>query len=899
MKNFFSKVLLIGFGSTIFVSCQSQKADERIIWQSEYYNIYPDRVVQQDFTARALSPQEIISDYRSPDNEFMNPEITFKFGINGEDNEMFSGMDHQFKVLAKDGKAETPLIQFGQHYVDTTSIPSNTYLAPNTTLNIRLDMREVLSDFDNKGYYETFNGEKIYKENFKTVFVAGSTKPLTWDFDNLYKHETLELKDPDGDGIYELTLVLNETQEHKTAPSSWKLSHDLSSFPQYTSDYLLVDALYNMALEEMLKDIEADSTFRTGKEWGGVWTRDISYSIILSMATIQPEVSQYSLMRKVKHGKIVQDTGTGGAYPVSTDRIVWAIAAWEIYKVTGEEDWLKQAYEIVRNTLEDDLKNAYDKHTGLFKGESSFLDWREQTYPAWMEPADIYNSQNLGTNAVFYQANAILAQMAEILGDAQAAQAYSQSAEKIKEGINQYLWMPEKGYYGQYLYGRHAPILSPRAEALGEALSVLFDVADKQKQKTVVAKTPVTAFGIPCIYPQIPDIPPYHNNGVWPFVQAFWSLAAAKAGNEGALMESLGAIYRPAALFLTNKENFVSSTGDFVGTQINSDEMLWSLSGHIGMIYKVFFGINHKVDSLAFNPFIPKAFQGRHRLTNFKYRDAVLDIVVEGYGNEISTFMLDGKEQINAAVPANLKGTHTITIVLANNTIQDQGYNSLPTHFSPPTPNVLLKENKITWRDGEGVEAYKVLKNGREVTMTNETFYPVGNDCYAAYQIIAVDAKGYESFASEPVVVIGKDTPILYELEKIGIKAEYPYQGYSGDGFIEISKEHNTSIEIEIPATEAGLYAIDFRYSNGNGSVKTDNKCAMRTLKNGSLSLGTVVFPQRGANNWSNWGFTNSIQVALEEGRHTFILSFEPANENMDGEVNQAMIDYMRVIRIK
>jgi len=47
---------------------------------------------------------------------------------------------------------------------------------------------------------------------------------------------------------------------------------------------------------------------------------------------------------------------------------------------------------------------AYDAGTGLVKGESSFLDWREQTYPKWMQPADIYESENLGTNAVHYQA---------------------------------------------------------------------------------------------------------------------------------------------------------------------------------------------------------------------------------------------------------------------------------------------------------------------------------------------------------------------------------------------------------------------------------------------------------------------------------------------------------------
>lgn len=900
MKSFSFKILLVGIVWAIFISCQPQKVHEGAIWQSAHYNIYPDRVVQQPYTANILSPKEIVSNYKSPDNEFMSPEITFKFSINGKDNEMLSGMDHQFMVVAKDGKAQTPLIQFGQHYVDTTIIPANTYLTPNTTLNIRLDMREVLSEFDKKGYYETFNGEKIHKEDFKKVFVAGSTSPLTWDFDNLYKHKALELKDPDGDGIYELTIMLNQSEAHKATPSNWKLSHDISSFPQYASDYVLVDALYNMALEEMLKDIETDSTFRTGKEWGGVWTRDISYSIILSMATLQPKVSQYSLMRKVKNGRIVQDTGTGGAYPVSTDRIVWAIAAWEIYKVTGEEDWLKQSFEIIRNSMEDDLINAYDENTGLFKGESSFLDWREQTYPEWMEPADIYASQNLGTNVVFYQASTILSQMAEILSDASAAQRYSHLAEKIKKGINEHLWMPEKGYYGQYLYGRNFKILSPRAEALGEALSVLFDVADEQKQKTIVATTPVTAFGIPCIYPQIPNIPPYHNNGIWPFVQAYWSLAAAKTRNEAAFMESLSAIYRPAALFLTNKENFVSSTGDFAGTQINSDEMLWSLSGNLGMVYKVFLGMDFKVNSLSFSPFVPEAFQGQQQLSNFKYRNAVLDIVVEGYGNEIQAFILNGKEQEYAEVPADLEGVHTIKIVLSNNKVEEQAINYLPTHFSPATPIVTSKANKITWEAQEGVEKYRVLMNGQQIITTNKTSYSITEGAvYAAYQVIAVDTQGYESFASEPVVVAAQDAESIYELEKVTAKAEYPYKGYSGEGFIEISKNHNTSIEIEVFIAEAGLYAIDFRYSNGNGSIKTDNKCAIRTLKKDELFLGTIVLPQRGAGDWSNWGFTNNVQVALEKGRHTLTLAFEPANENMNGEVNQAMLDYMRIIQIK
>jgi hypothetical protein len=33
-----------------------------------------------------------------------------------------------------------------------------------------------------------------------------------------------------------------------------------------------------MALDEMVMLMEEDGTFRTGKEWPGVWTRDVSYA---------------------------------------------------------------------------------------------------------------------------------------------------------------------------------------------------------------------------------------------------------------------------------------------------------------------------------------------------------------------------------------------------------------------------------------------------------------------------------------------------------------------------------------------------------------------------------------------------------------------------------------------
>jgi len=877
--------------------CRAQSV-RKIIWQSSDYAFFADSLVQQNkYVAKAISRTEVVSNYQSPTQQFKATRLTFKFSINGKDNEMKSGIDHHFNC--REAIGQTPWIKFGEPLKDTTTQQKETFLKRDTRLTLRLDMRAVLADFKTKGYYTTFNGDKIFKEDFKGVYVAGGTAPMIWDFDNLSHHPELELKDVDGDGIYETTLILNGHVDEKKTAARWKLSRDISSFPQYSSDYPMMDALYAMALEEMINAVEPDSTFRTGKEWAGVWTRDISYSIILSMAYLQPRVALYSLLKKVNpQGRIIQDTGTGGAYPVSTDRMIWAVAAWELYKVTGDGPWLQKAYRIIKNSVDDDLHNAYDAETGLVHGESSFLDWREQTYPKWMQPADIFESENLGTNAVHYQANIVLSQMAHLLNDEQASTKYRSIAEKIKAGINQYLWMDDRGYYAQYRYGRTFKMRSPRSEALGEALAVLFDVANANQKVSVIAKTPVTAFGISCIYPQIPNIPPYHNNAVWPFVQSYWALASAKTGNEKSVIESISAIDRAAALFVTNKENFVADDGDFAGTQINSSNMLWSLAGSISTIHKVLFGIEFQTDVLAFHPFVPKSLAGTRTLTHFRYRNAVLNITLEGYGHTIQSFVVDNKKQKTPEIPSTLTGNHAVRILLANDVLPENRITKVANHASPADPTLTYSSNKIHWVNIENAKHYTVLKDGNSFLETNETEARVPGDMYAEYQVIAIDEKGLTSFTSEPLMVANEKSIQLYEIENTMSAADLPYKGFSGSGFVEISKTMNRKVSIPVLIDEPGIYSIDFRYANGNGPTNTSNKCAIRTLKNGDTFLATVVLPQRGNDEWSNWGYTNAVKTHLEKGKYDIVLTFDPANENMNGEVNQAMLDYMRVRKV-
>lgn len=880
--------------SVIALASCAQKG--RLYTTSEY-EMFGDKVVQQGkFEAKARSATEIVSNYQSKDALYKSPVIKFKFCINGDDNEMVSGCDHNFLCIEQNGEQQTPVIKFGEQLTVNQKIVKDAFLPPNLSVKFRVDMSEVFKTFEDKGYFITKTGKKIYQEDFKGLFLAGSCEPMVWDFANLSKNVALKMIEGENH-LFELTLILNPQDKNQSATKIWKLSKDISSFPRYKSNFVLENALYNLAMEEMCCAVEPDSTFRTGKEWAGVWTRDVSYSIILSMAHLQPEVSIKSLMRKVNaNGRIIQDTGTGGAWPVSSDRMIWALAAWEIYQYTGNKEWLETIYPIIRNSVEDDLQTVFDPKTGLVKGESSFLDWREQEYPRWMQPADIFNSENLGTSAVHYGAIKTLSVIAGLMGDSSESKRYLAISEKIKQGINKTLWLDGKGFYAQYAYGRNHLLLSPRSETLGEALCVILGIADEKRADRMVENVPSLAFGTPCFFPNIVDIPPYHNDAVWPFVQAYWMRASAKAGNESGIMHSIGSINRAAAMFLTNKENFVDYSGDYFGTQINSSNMLWSLSGMISAIHHVLFGIHFTDQGLVFEPFVPEKLAGKRSLENFRYRNSTLDIELIGFGNQIKSFSVDGVEH-NPIIDNMISGFHKVKIELSNNSLPAKKIKIVENQYTPLTPIASFDEGKLSWQKNDDAVSFSILLNGKVWKQTGENSIIVPAEVNGELQVIAIGKSGLESFASEPI----EHYHLIFEkeVEDYAPESSLKYKGYSGTGFVEISRMVNRRIVIPVTFEENGTYAIDWLYSNGNGPINTENKCAIRTLQIDGNPKGVYVFPHRGSNLWSSWGWSNSISVELTKGKHELCLEFMPYNENMNVTTNQAMLDKLRITKIR
>jgi hypothetical protein len=57
--------------------------------------------------------------------------------------------------------------------------------------------------------------------------------------------------------------------------------------------------------------------------------------------------------------------------------------------------------------------------------------------------------------------------------------------------------------------------------------------------------------------------------------------------------------------------------------------------------------------------------------------------------------------------------------------------------------------------------------------------------------------------------------------------------------------------------------------------------------------------PQRGTGVWTDWGHTNPLRLDLDAGTHTITVAYTDADQNMNGAVNEALLDHLRLTRIE
>ena len=130
--------------------------------------------------------------------------------------------------------------------------------------------------------------------------VVYGTEAFSW------RKESVEANGDVAKAVSEFEITTTAVSKDGSA-RSWKCKNDISAHGVFTGVSVLETALYNMAVDEMINAVEPDGTLRTGALWKGVWTRDVSYSTILSLSYMLPQNVKNSLECKIdKLGRIIR-----------------------------------------------------------------------------------------------------------------------------------------------------------------------------------------------------------------------------------------------------------------------------------------------------------------------------------------------------------------------------------------------------------------------------------------------------------------------------------------------------------------------------------------------------------------------------------------------------------------
>jgi len=727
---------------------------------------------------------------------------------------------------------------------------------------------------------------------------AGATAALTfptWDG----KQETARFSVRDPQAPLRSYAQSTTLQLRDPGPQSTTYDED-ASLPVVRSGSLAFDALFALAGHEMkldsVKEIRDGNynggaaipcdCFETGEKWHYVWTRDLSYAADLGLALLDPERVRNSLLFKLSGWRagvttadhvagtadglqVVQDTGSGGSWPVSTDRVTWAFAAEEVLKTLPAKEraaFAATALHALSNTIDNDRIAAFDRATGLYTGEESFLDWRDQTYAAWIpdDLASMAGSKALSTNVGHYKALTVAAMLAREQGDKTRAARYEGWARDLKRAINARLWLADAGMYSSLTAAHFDGAPLHKFDWLGQALAIVTGVADGARAKTILASYPHGPMGAPVIWPQQQDMPIYHNRAMWPFVTAYGLRAAIQGRNVAVADAAYDALMRGAALNLSNMENLEWLSGqpllldeahpNLIGPVINSKRQLWSVGAYLGMVIRDVFGVSTTRDGIEVKPFVTAKLRGgvfaagdTVALYNLRLRGHAVNVKLHlppapaaggsGY-YAVERIIVDGKPA-GATIPWDALGEHSDVevqlgkLVAGDTTIHRVNadpYEEAPSVFGPREPRIASIARAgarttvtIAPADRQAGITYNVYRDGKLVAsaLAAGAWTDDAGGATACYAVEAqYTASGNRSHHSVPrcvdagVAVAATDPRVQAGVALAPANARFAEPHLANWGQ---PADRFTVRDVRVP--KAGDYALQVRYHNGANQV--------------------------------------------------------------------------------
>ncbi|HSE11061.1 MAG TPA: Six-hairpin glycosidase-like protein [Rudaea sp.] len=643
-----------------------------------------------------------------------------------------------------------------------------------------------------------------------------------------------------------------------------------------TTASALFDALFALAQTELAEARVAQITdgafnhgqplpcecLETGEKWRYVWTRDLAYATDLALFRFDPRRARNGLEFKlsgVRTGPqesgssdsrlyVVQDTGSGGGWPVSTDRIVWFLGARHLLGgPSGDAAFAEKVYKALDDTLAQDRQYVFDAGRGLYRGETSFLDWREQSYPAWTAKNVVFIAESyaLSTNVLYYEALRLGERMAQDRRDAAAADDLRRQATALKAAIDHAFWREDRGLYMSYIGGAGAPRTIEAYDLLGTSLAIIAGVAPPAHARRALANYPAWDAGSPVIWPERADAPIYHNRAIWPFVSAY-ALEAARALDEPArIAHEIRSIVRGAALAGSNMENYELTTqavhvadGERSGPVVDSKRQLWSVAAYLDMVVEGVFGLtdDDRVEPKIPRELVPMLFGDREEIHLDLPGRRIALIRPAHLADSDNLLIAAGTSGDAAGTRVQLRGVRVAQSPLAL---------GRPL-YAPATPaRVQVERDGAHWRirDASG-GAVKLYVNGVGIsTFQGETALPYRH-AQQCVSVTARDSAGIESLPSEPVCV--GDT--------VSTTGEWPRHWIA-------------------PAN--ARYAARLGYRNAHGPINTGITAAVKTLVVDCAGMpkqtATLVLPHGDGEQFSTAAMFvaragQACRISLDEG---------------------------------
>lgn len=818
-------------------------------------------------------------------------------------------------------------------------------------------------------WYEDLDGDGFGKSD---TFVATCSPPAGWvaldgDCDDsnpgIFPGATDVLIDGSDQAVVlaegsDCSFHLSTTADLLSGPpTSPRVFFQPAGSPKVATGNLIFDALYTLALVEadensvdQLQAIAynggspivcpAGGCFVSSRSSTWIRTDDAAIAVDLGLAALDPTRALNTLEFKLSDlrgggdPQIVQEPGTGGSYPVSTDRAIWALGARRLVGFldgTRREAFIDAAWDAVKNNVEHDRETVFDHTSGLYSGELSFLNWREQSYPDWVadDPVQIATSQCLSTNATHLEILEFGAWLAGQRGDAARQTLFQGWADELRTSIDQALYLPSQEMWSSFTPGDLDRSAVHRFDLFGSALAVIAGVGDPSRRTGVVRGYPHLPKGAPVIWPQQKLIPIQHNRAMWPFVTATFMRAARQVRNDAAINNGVNSMMRGAAINLSNLDAFEFVTGapwvedgQNSGPVTNSQRSLRSVAGYLSMVHDVFFGLETTVDGIRFRPYVTRELRNSLFadtdslvLTGFPYLGRHITVrtnlppigpSVEG-AYSVGDIRLNGLA-ISAAFidPSVLLSENLLEVDLvdvpeaADSIALVTDTSSEQVLFGPSTPRITsLSDNGgyleiVIDPNGEpvGEIAFNIYRDGLQVasalpgsttTWVDSGAPPSGPSyCYTVESYFTTS--GNHSQHARPVCWFGSFFGRIQSYDATSFVAvggtlvnqysRFYYQNWGEPG-------HTLTLH-GVTAAFTGEHLLQVTYGNGAGTVSTGITCAVKRfevvdeLSSAVVGSGLLVMPHLGS--WDRWSNSNLVPVNLESGRSYRITIFHDAS---------------------